>query len=279
MIEFSFLGIGGGGSVVAGHLLGDAAVKAGLNIQSFSIYGTQRRGGKIVSFLRVSEDEIRPHNRVYEPDFIIVTEESEVQDLLLTKSEKEQMVAKGGGMRAQTDIKKGATVLINTSKPKSEFSALKDCNVVTIDANRIASEKKLTLPSGLPIINTVLLGALVRLIPSVKMDHLIEAIKEGGIPAPERNIEAAQEAYQRVKEAPVAKKAAVAETTAVIGQRHPRINTDDCTMCELCYIYCPDLAISLAPDGLSFTINRNFCKACGICINECPRKAISWEAG
>ena len=75
---------------------------------------------------------------MYEPDFLIMVEETE-----LKISEDYRFTELG--------IKKGSTVLINTSKPKNTFSSLKslkDCNVITLDAYRIASEKGLALPAG-----------------------------------------------------------------------------------------------------------------------------------
>ncbi len=52
-----------------------------------------------------------------------------------------------------------------------------------------------------------------------------------------------------------------------------------CDLCENCYIFCPDVAISFDAETQAFTIDRNKCKVCGICINECPRKALDWEGG
>jgi NADPH-dependent glutamate synthase beta subunit-like oxidoreductase len=51
----------------------------------------------------------------------------------------------------------------------------------------------------MPIINTVILGAIVAMVPMVKFDYLAEAIRDGKIPLAEKNIEAAEEAYHRVK--------------------------------------------------------------------------------
>lgn len=49
-----------------------------------------------------------------------------------------------------------------------------------------------------------------------------------------------------------------------------------CTMCENCYIFCPDVAIEKESDG--YRIAYDYCKGCGICVNECPRSAIHMEA-
>jgi Pyruvate/2-oxoacid:ferredoxin oxidoreductase delta subunit len=52
----------------------------------------------------------------------------------------------------------------------------------------------------------------------------------------------------------------------------------ECTLCENCYIFCPDVAIRFDMNGSSLVMMTEFCKECGICIKECPRSAISWEA-
>ena len=47
-----------------------------------------------------------------------------------------------------------------------------------------------------------------------------------------------------------------------------------CNECELCMIFCPDMAITRRPDGKGFDIDLDFCKGCGVCVAECPRGAI-----
>jgi len=51
----------------------------------------------------------------------------------------------------------------------------------------------------------------------------------------------------------------------------PIIDEKKCTGCELCWLYCPDAAIS---KGKLPKIDYKYCKGCGICANECPVKAI-----
>jgi 2-oxoacid:acceptor oxidoreductase gamma subunit (pyruvate/2-ketoisovalerate family) len=50
-----------------------------------------------------------------------------------------------------------------------------------------------------------------------------------------------------------------------------------CTLCNNCYIYCPDIAIMPDNNTSSFTINPDFCKECGICVEECPRGVVRWK--
>jgi NADPH-dependent glutamate synthase beta subunit-like oxidoreductase len=54
-------------------------------------------------------------------------------------------------------------------------------------------------------------------------------------------------------------------------------NCGVCNLCDNCFLYCPDLAISARPDKKGYQINYDYCKGCCICVEECPRGAISLE--
>jgi NADPH-dependent glutamate synthase beta subunit-like oxidoreductase len=51
-------------------------------------------------------------------------------------------------------------------------------------------------------------------------------------------------------------------------------NCGVCNQCEVCLIFCPDVAISRRADGLGFDIAYDYCKGCGLCAAECPRGAM-----
>lgn len=53
----------------------------------------------------------------------------------------------------------------------------------------------------------------------------------------------------------------------------PVVDNSKCKKCGLCYLYCPDGAITQHEDGIE--INYDFCKGCGICANECRAGAIT----
>jgi 2-oxoacid:acceptor oxidoreductase delta subunit (pyruvate/2-ketoisovalerate family) len=46
-----------------------------------------------------------------------------------------------------------------------------------------------------------------------------------------------------------------------------------CNSCELCLIFCPDVAITRRQAG-GFQISYKYCKGCGLCVAECPRGAM-----
>lgn len=54
----------------------------------------------------------------------------------------------------------------------------------------------------------------------------------------------------------------------------PVIDHEKCTRCALCWLYCPDAAIT---KNEKYEINYKYCKGCLICVEECPVKAIDTE--
>ena len=48
-----------------------------------------------------------------------------------------------------------------------------------------------------------------------------------------------------------------------------------CNQCELCLIFCPDIAIRRHPGGHGLSPSEPFCRSCGICVAECPRGALT----
>jgi NADPH-dependent glutamate synthase beta subunit-like oxidoreductase/Pyruvate/2-oxoacid:ferredoxin oxidoreductase delta subunit len=53
------------------------------------------------------------------------------------------------------------------------------------------------------------------------------------------------------------------------------LNCGVCNRCELCMIFCPDMAIHRREDGNGFEIDLRYCKGCGLCAAECPRGAMT----
>ena len=132
--------------------------------------------------MRISDQDIAIHSKSYEPDYLVLMEES------LTKNPQ-----------VMSGLKEKGGLLINSSKQPESFSSLGDYRIITIDGNAIARKQGLTLATGMPIINTVILGSMVAMIPMVEFDSLSEAIREGKIPSAEKNVEAAREAYHKTK--------------------------------------------------------------------------------
>ncbi len=263
MIEIRFHGSGGHGAVVASKFLADAAARSGYQSQSFASYGALRRGGKVEAYARIAEHRVTLHCKMYEPDYLVIMDERYTED---------PDVIEG--------LKHSGRILINSARPPAHFSGLKAASVTTIDAYAIAAERGLSLPGGMPVINTTLLGSLVAILPQVRLEALLEVIRTG-IPKPEENVQSAKEGYRRVSVglsgAPAQAGNAAAQQA---GERIPVYDTGrmgNCGHCMICYISCPSLAIRFSPDPFTLMVDPRFCTACGICIHECPRKALSWR--
>lgn len=146
MIEIRWHGRGGQGAKTAALLLADAAFETGLHVQGFPEYGPERMGAPITAYNRLSETPIRIHSNIYEPDMVVVVDET------LLKSVD---VASG--------LKTGGKLLINTNHAPDQvlknFAAIRDqIEIYAIDAIDISIR---TIGRNLP--NTPLLAAVVRL--------------------------------------------------------------------------------------------------------------------
>ena len=50
-----------------------------------------------------------------------------------------------------------------------------------------------------------------------------------------------------------------------------------CTMCDTCLIYCPEVSIRRQVSEYGYHIDLDYCKGCGLCVKECPRGCIIME--
>jgi len=56
--------------------------------------------------------------------------------------------------------------------------------------------------------------------------------------------------------------------------KRPVWDNSKCIKCGVCYIFCPDMAVTRRQDGF-FEANLDYCKGCGICAQECITGCIS----
>ena len=76
LIEIRWHGRGGQGAKTASLLLADAAFNTGKYIQGFPEYGPERMGAPITAYNRISDSEIRIHSNIYEPDYVVVVDDT-----------------------------------------------------------------------------------------------------------------------------------------------------------------------------------------------------------
>ena len=143
MIEIRWHGRGGQGAKTASLLLADAAFNTGKYIQGFPEYGPERMGAPLTAYNRISDKPITIHSNIYEPDYVVV-----VDDTLLTS------------VPVTEGLKETGAIVINTTKSaevlKKELKGYKG-NIYTIDARKVSIE---TLGRYFP--NTPMIAAIVK---------------------------------------------------------------------------------------------------------------------
>ena len=179
MEQIRIHGRGGQGSVTMAQMLAQAAFEGDKWSQGFPSYGVERRGAPIQAFARIDDVKITDRSQVDNPDFVIVQDST--------------LVGLVDVLDGRTD---GGLVLVNTASTPEEVGLETNEKIVTIDATSIALDHL-----GKPIMNTSLLGAFAGATGLIDIDDLEEVIKRkfpGEIG--DKNVAAAREAYERVKE-------------------------------------------------------------------------------
>ncbi|VVB59917.1 Pyruvate synthase subunit PorC [uncultured archaeon] len=171
-------GRGGQGAVTCAELLATAAFKDGKQCQAFPFFGVERRGAPVTAFCRIDDKEIRTHEQVYEPDYVMVLDSSLLENV---------NVAEGLGSKG--------IIVINTLEDAKNLKIKTSAAVKTIDVTKIALEL-----IGKPFVNAPMLGAFVAATGLVSIDSLLKSVEEnfeGAIA--QKNIAAVKKAYELMK--------------------------------------------------------------------------------
>ena len=143
LVEIRWHGRGGQGAKTASLLLADAAFNTGKYIQGFPEYGPERMGAPITAYNRISDERITIHSNIYEPDYVVVVDDTLLESVDVTAG-----------------LKESGAIVINTTKTPEEVKPLLKGykgRVCTIDAKTISIE---TLGAYFP--NTPMLAAIVK---------------------------------------------------------------------------------------------------------------------
>ncbi len=180
MLEIRFHGRGGQGTVVTTTLLAKAFFSAGFWVQSFPLFGIERRGAPVESYLRVDSRQILVRTNVYRPNHVVVLDRT-----LLDAVDVSQ------GLRA------GGWVLINAPAAPLGVERFSGFNLAFVDATRIALRHELGTRTY-PIVNTAVIGAFANMLGMPPMEAIATAIEEEIPENSEKNILAARDAYEAV---------------------------------------------------------------------------------
>ena len=159
LIEIRWHGRGGQGAKTASLLLADAAFNTGKYIQGFPEYGPERMGAPITAYNRISSEPIRIHSNIYEPDYVVVIDDTLLETVDVTAG-----------------LKETGAIVINTTKSEDYLKrVLKGYkgDIYTINARKISEE---TLGKYFP--NTPMLAAIVKVSGIMTDEALLKDMKD-----------------------------------------------------------------------------------------------------
>ena len=143
LIEIRWHGRGGQGAKTACLLLADAAFNTGKYIQGFPEYGPERMGAPITAYNRISNFPITIHSAIYEPNYVVVVDDTLLDTVDVTAG-----------------LKEDGAIVINTTNDaetlKKKLNGYKG-GIYTIDARSISID---ALGKYFP--NTPMLAAIVK---------------------------------------------------------------------------------------------------------------------
>ena len=157
-VEIRWHGRGGQGAKTATLLLADVAFQTGKHVQGFPEYGPERMGALITAYNRISDEAVRVHSNIYDPEYVVVVDETLLETVDVTNG-----------------LKKEGAIVINTEKPKEEIIPhLKgyEGDVYTIDAKKVSLA---CLGKYFP--NTPMLAAIVKVSGIMDEDMFIREMR------------------------------------------------------------------------------------------------------
>ena len=159
VVEIRWHGRGGQGAKTASLLLADAAFNTGKYIQGFPEYGPERMGAPITAYNRISDERVTIHSNIYEPDYVVVVDETLLNSVDVTSG-----------------LKEDGAIIINTPKEPEEIrEKLKGYKgkVCTVDARTISID---CLKRYFP--NTPMLAAVVKVSGIMDEDQFVKDMEE-----------------------------------------------------------------------------------------------------
>lgn len=157
-VEIRWHGRGGQGAKTAALLLADVAFKTGKYVQGFPEYGPERMGAPITAYNRISDEEIRVHSNIYEPDYVVVVDEGLLESVDVCQG-----------------LSKDGAIVVNTARSSDEVRkelATYDGEVYTIDARKVS---KACLGKYFP--NTPMLASIVKVSGVMEQDAFLREME------------------------------------------------------------------------------------------------------
>lgn len=166
LIQVRIHGRGGQGVVTAAELIALAASFDGHEAQAFPFFGVERSGAPVMSFARLSDTPIKTREQVYQPDYLIIQD-----DTLMSDPQTLQ------GVTSKTKL------IINSPLPPTaiaqQLNKMGVKNIIPVENIFTAPATAIAMKTiGRNIVNTVILGALAKRSDLFSLASLKQAVRQ-----------------------------------------------------------------------------------------------------
>jgi len=296
MRRIRFHGRGGQGMKTASRIVGSAAFHAGYCVQDGPIYVGERRGAPIAAFTRIDRDPILERGAIAQPDLVVVAD-----DTLLNEP----------AAQPAAGCDRSTLLLVNSARDPESLRALIDVDATLVGHDFTAlvqrtTEKMASLSTALGVAAAAILGMseseslagvedelgeahlrtdlmarnvdLARRVHSLARSwpRLVEEPERGGRPEPAKLVDVRFEPPRRSTPSIYATGNTPQRKTGSWRQFRPVLEKEKCSCCWLCFVWCPEAAITLDADEYP-VVDYDVCKGCLLCAHECPTHAFRVE--
>lgn len=128
--EILFSGIGGQGVITLGETLCDAAIKAGYNVTFVPFYGQEKRGGRTMCNIVISDGIESPI--ISEADIMLIFDERSLKDYQSQMHTDGELVINSSMVKTEPDVKCGKITKLPFNDIALEVGNAKTANVVAL---------------------------------------------------------------------------------------------------------------------------------------------------
>lgn len=160
-LEIRWHGRGGQGAITAAKIIAQAAYLKGYKgVTAAPSFGAERRGAPVSASTRISTEPVLVVSQVENPEIVVVLDHT-----LLKYPDVTLGLGKNGWL------------IVNSPLSPKELGLKGEFNIATADATKVCQDLGLIV-AGLLIVNTAILGALVRATKIVDLPTLEKVIRE-----------------------------------------------------------------------------------------------------
>jgi len=148
------------------------------------MFGAEKRGTPVVSFLRISDEPVVARDEIYNPDYVVVLDPTVMETVNVVSG-----------------LKKKGMLIVNYPKGSEDLKVEIKADELGIKVTTINATKMAMEVLGRPITNTTMVGAFGGATGIISLETLLDVINEwfkGELA--EKNAKLVEEAYRYMKE-------------------------------------------------------------------------------